>query len=106
MSEKRLCLAGEDSLRMLRFARRNEDLILVPAEKDVLRSCDDAVDAQTLASSLPPEIFAPSRQRPVCLRFDDGASRSQSALVHATSGSRTCPTRHVSRSSPLWATRS
>ena len=86
MSEKRLCLAGEDSLRMLRFARRNEDLILVPAEKDVLRGCDDAVDAQTLASSLPPEIFAPSRQRPVCLRFDDDASRSQSALVHAASG--------------------
>lgn len=86
MGEKRLCLAGEDSLRMMRFARRSEGLILAPAERDVLRGCDDAVDAQTLARSLPPEIFAPSRRRPVCLRFDDGASRSQSALVHAASG--------------------
>ena len=59
MGEKRLCLAGEDSLRMLRFVRRSEGLILAPAERDVLRGCDDAVDAQTLARSLPPEIFAP-----------------------------------------------
>lgn len=86
MREKRLCLAGEDSLRMLRFARRSEDLILVPAERGVLRCCDDGVDARVLARSLPSEIFAASRQQPVCLRFDDDASRSQSAFVHAVSG--------------------
>ena len=86
MCEKRLCLAGEDSLRMLRFARRSEGLILAPAEKSVLRDCDDAVDAQTLVRALPSEIFVPSRQQPVCLRFDDDASRSQSAFVHAVSG--------------------
>ena len=86
MDEKRLCLAHDDSLRMLRYARRRDDLMLAPASAQVLRGCDGAVDPAALGAALPGELFSPSPQRPVHLRFDDDAARSRCSLVRASPG--------------------
>ena len=86
MDEKRLCLAHDDSLRMLRLARRRDDLMLVPASARVLRDADGSVDPATLAAALPEELFAPTTQNPIDLRFDDDASRSGCSLVRSSPG--------------------
>ena len=85
MDEKRLCLAHDDSLRMLRHVRRRDDLMLVPASVRALRDADGSIDPSALAAALPGELFAPTVQSPVDLRFDDDASRSCCSIV------RSCP---------------
>lgn len=79
-----LFLAAEDSLRLLRHARRSEGLMLVPAERHAVEAADARVDPERLADMLPRELFSPARDRPVALRFPSESSRSQSTLVRAS----------------------
>lgn len=86
MDEKRLCLAHEDSLKMLRFVRRRADLMLAPASTRVLFGTSDAIDPAGLSAALPEELFVPAPENPIDLRFDDDAARSRCSLVRASPG--------------------
>ena len=76
-------LAHEDSLKLLRHARREGDLALVRAGPRELGRDHGHIDARTLARALPEGLLAPSRAHPVSLRFWDDASRSQCATVRS-----------------------
>lgn len=76
-------LAHEDSLRLLRHARREDGLALVRAGPRELSRDHGRIDAPTLARALPEDLLAPTRAHPVSLRFRDDASRSQCAVVRA-----------------------
>lgn len=90
MDERRICLAGGDALRMLRYARRSDGLTLVPAGGRALRDAEERIDPEVLLAVLPGEVFEPSA-RPVLLRFDDAPARSRCSLVRARSGLRRVP---------------
>ena len=90
MEERRICLAREDSLRMLRLARRSSELELVRADGRALRLCDGAIEPASLLATLPREVFSPE-ERPVHLRFDDAPARSRYSLVRAHSGLSALP---------------
>lgn len=76
-------LAHEDSLKVLRHARRTGDLALVPADRDAIRRDHGRIDASGLTSALPGDVLAPRRTQPVSLRFANDASRSQCGIVRA-----------------------
>ena len=76
-------LAHEDSLKVLRHARRTEDLALIPADREEIHRDHGRIDASSLTSALPEGILAPTRMQPVSLRFADDASRSQCGIVRA-----------------------
>lgn len=78
MKETSLCLAFDDSLRMLRYARRREDLRLVPAGDVSL--CGKDIGGGLAA--LPQDLFSISRKRPLNAHFEESSARSQSVLVH------------------------
>lgn len=90
MRERRICLAHSDSLKMLRFARVDPALMLVPPSDRVLRDAEGFVDAETLLSALPSDVFQPSFH-PVELRFDDASSRSRCSLVRSCSALGSLP---------------
>ena len=91
MREGRICLAHADSLKMLRFARADPMLMLAPASDQVLRDVEGSVDAETLLSVLPNDVFDPSTHA-VQLRFDDASSRSRCSLVRSCSALDRLPT--------------
>ena len=69
MGERRICLAGADSLRMLRLARRSGELALVSADGRALRGADGSIEPAELLAALPGDVFCPERC-PVHLRFE------------------------------------
>lgn len=75
-------LAYGDSLRMLRCARRSDELDLVPCDAYV-RAASGRVDLPLLTEALAGMVPTPTPGRPVALRCSDDASRSQSALVRS-----------------------
>ena len=76
-------LAHEDSLKVLRHARRTGDLALIPAGRGAIQRDHGRIDASSLVSALPGDVLAPTRAQPVSLRFADDASRSQCGIVRA-----------------------
>ena len=76
-------LAHEDSLKVLRHARRTGGLALIPADREEIHRDHGRIDASSLISALPRDVLAPTRTQPVSLRFADDASRSQCAIVRA-----------------------
>lgn len=76
-------LAHEDSLKVLRHARRTGGLALIPADREEIHRDHGRIDASSLISALPGDVLAPTRTQPVSLRFADDASRSQCAIVRA-----------------------
>ena len=90
MGERRICLAGADSLRMLRLARRSGELALVSADGRALRGADGSIEPAELLAALPGDVFCPERC-PVHLRFDDAPARSRCSLVRAHSGLSALP---------------
>ena len=78
-----LFLAGEDSLRVLRQARRSSDLMLVPAERGPLERDGTRIEVGQIADMLPGELPL-SAARPLSLRFPNASSRSQSSLVRSS----------------------
>lgn len=78
-----LFLSHKDSLKVLRHARRSEELVLVPADHLSLKS-DASIDAGSLGSMLPQELLAPTKGHPISLRFPGDATRSQSSLVRSS----------------------
>lgn len=91
MREGRICLAHADSLKMLRFARANPTLMLAPAGDLALRDAEGSVEAETILSVLPGDVFDP-RTRAVELRFDDASSRSRCSLVRSCTSLDMLPT--------------
>lgn len=77
-------LAGMDSLRMQRVARRDQRLLLVPAEEGTLRRDHGTVTAAALVETLPRQYFSPTRAKPVTLSFLGDGARSQCGIVRAT----------------------
>lgn len=77
-------LAHEDSLKLLRHARRDKSLSLVAAPV----SCADPellhIEAGPLLRALPHGLFRPSRLRPLSVRSLDSARRSQCSVVRAS----------------------
>ena len=90
MKERRICLAQSDSLKMLRLARADPTLVLVPASERVLRDVGDSIGTEDVLSSLPKGVFQPE-VRPVHMRFDDAPSRSRCMLVRSCSGLSAMP---------------
>ena len=76
-------LAHEDSLRVLRHARRASDLALIPAAGEALHRDHGRIDPRVLQAALPQGILSPTRAQPVSLRFEDDATRSQCGIVQA-----------------------
>lgn len=91
MREGRICLAHADSLKMLRLARADPTLMLVPANDRVLRDTEGSVDAETILAALPGDVFQPI-ERPVELCFVNAASRSRCSLVRSRSSLDMLPT--------------
>ena len=86
-----LFLAYTDSLKVLRHARRSDDLMLVPANHLSLKD-DTSVDVGLLGDMLPQGLVVPTRGHPLSLRFPGDAARSQSALVSSSPNLATLPT--------------
>ena len=91
MREGHICLAHADSLKMLRLARADPTLMLVPANDRVLRDTEGSVDGKTILTALPGEVFQPT-ERPIELRFANAASRSRCSLVRSRSSLDMLPT--------------
>ena len=79
-----LYLAHEDSLKLLRYARAEKDLTLIPVKGFLCDASQLVIDPALLASALPEGLFDVSRRRPLSLRFPGEARRSQSSLVRAS----------------------
>lgn len=77
-------LAGMDSLKMQRVARRDQQLLLVPAEEGTLRREHGGITASALAEALPRQYFSPTRTKPVTLSFLGDGARSQCRIIRAT----------------------
>lgn len=77
-------LAHEDSLKMLRYARREEGLILVPAGAASSDPARHRLSSELLSRALPRDLFSLSRINPVSLRSPDAAKRSQCAVVRSS----------------------
>lgn len=77
-------LAGMDSLRMQRVARRDQQLLLVPTEEGTLRRDHGGITAAALAETLPQQYFSPTRTKPVTLSFLGDSARSQCGIIRAT----------------------
>lgn len=84
-----LYLAGSDSLKLLRYARRSEDLMLVPAESSGEK--DLRVEPARLAGMLPGDLLLPAPAHPLELRFPGATGRCQSCLVRSHAGSAELP---------------
>lgn len=82
MTEK-IFLAGSDSLRFTRSARRNPDLLIVPAEGEAPFMRDSPLDLPALRASLPDALSNISCSSPLELTFFSRANRSESALVRS-----------------------
>lgn len=76
-------LAHEDSLRVLRHARREDDLALIPAAGEALHRDHSRIDPRALQAALPSDVLSPRRAQPVSLRFEDDVARSQCGIVRA-----------------------
>lgn len=77
-------LAYEDSLKMLRYARREEGLVLVPAGAVSPDPSHHRLSSELLSRALPRGLFSPSRANPVSLRSPGAARRSQCTVVRAS----------------------
>ena len=84
-----LYLAGGDSLKLLRYARQSDDLMLVPAPPPGEKSV--CVEPELLAGMLPGGLLAPTPAHPLELRFPDASGRCQSGLVRAHTGPASLP---------------
>lgn len=73
-------LAGMDSLRLTRLARREPGLLLVPCDAPRPEDCGP-VPPEALRQALPRELSGFSAERPVSLVALSRETRSQSALV-------------------------
>lgn len=90
-------LAQEDSLELLRIARADPELLLVPAAADELHDGEAgrcALDLALLSAALPEPMARPSRERPLRLlsfsreaRCKSGAVRASTLLAHPPEGS-------------------
>lgn len=76
-------LAGKDSLRLLRAARRREDLAIVEAPRAHLVATHDCPAPKQLAAVLPDELLPLDADNPLELTFFGREARSQSGLVNA-----------------------
>ena len=77
-------LAHEDSLRMLRYARREEGLILAPTGVAFPDPESHHLSSELLSRALPRDLFRPSRINPVSIRSPGTTRRSQCAVVRAS----------------------
>lgn len=78
-------LAGSDSLKLTRAARRDPDLLLVPAERAHLSADQGPLDLGALRASLPEGLGELSPAHPLELTFFSRGARSESASIRSRS---------------------
>ena len=81
--EKEIFLAGADSLKLTRLARRDAGLMLVPAERAHLSAVQEPLDVDALRLSLPEGLSEVSSARPLELTFFSREARSESKSVRS-----------------------